>query len=59
MAIELRAELRAEFGKEKMKKLRAVNRLPANIYGGPLAPAGDLARLARTELLLQRARQHG
>ena len=37
MAIELTAEPRTEFGKEKMKKLRADNKLPGNIYGGPLA----------------------
>jgi len=36
MAIELIAEPRSEFGKEKMKKLRADNKLPGNIYGGPL-----------------------
>ena len=36
MAIELIAEPRAELGKEQMKKLRANNRLPANVYGGSL-----------------------
>jgi len=36
MTIELVAEPRTELGKEKCKKLRAQNRLPANIYGGKL-----------------------
>lgn len=36
MAIELAAEPRNVFGKEKMKELRAANKLPGNIYGGPL-----------------------
>jgi len=36
MTIELVAEPRTELGKEKCKKLRATNVLPANIYGGPL-----------------------
>jgi len=36
MAIELVAEPRAELGKELCKKLRAQNRLPANVYGGGL-----------------------
>lgn len=36
MAIELAAERRTELGKEECKKLRAANKLPANIYGGSL-----------------------
>jgi ribosomal protein L25 (general stress protein Ctc) len=36
MSIELVAEPRTELGKEKCKKLRAANKLPGNIYGGPL-----------------------
>jgi large subunit ribosomal protein L25 len=39
MAIELVAEPRMELGKEKCRKLRVENRLPANIYGGPLEEA--------------------
>lgn len=37
MVIELKAEQRTDFGKEKCAKLRAANKLPGNIYGGPLA----------------------
>lgn len=37
MSIELVAEPRSELGKEKAKKMRAANKLPGNIYGGPLA----------------------
>ena len=37
MAIVLVAEPRTDLGKEKCKKLRAANKLPANIYGGPLS----------------------
>lgn len=36
MSIELVAEPRTELGKEKCKELRAANKLPGNIYGGPL-----------------------
>ena len=54
MAIELIAEVRADFGKQKMKKLRALNRLPANMYGGPLpAPRAITLDLHQTELLLK------
>jgi large subunit ribosomal protein L25 len=57
MAIELVAEPRTELGKEKMKKLRAANRLPANIYGGTLlAPRAITLDLHQTDLLV---RQHG
>ena len=57
MAIELVAEPRTELGKETMKKLRAVNRLPANMYGGPLAaPRAITLDLHQTDLLV---RQHG
>jgi large subunit ribosomal protein L25 len=56
MAIELHAELRAELGKEKMKKLRGANRLPANIYGGKFEPRLISLDLHNTELLLK---EHG
>lgn len=57
MAIELVAEPRTELGKEKMSKLRAVNRLPANIYGGLLKePRAITLDLHQTELLLK---EHG
>ncbi len=36
MAIELKAEMRSEFGKEICKKLRVKDILPGNLYGGPL-----------------------
>lgn len=54
MAIDLVAEPRAELGKEKMKKLRAANRLPANIYGAQLeSPRAVTLDLHKTELLLK------
>lgn len=54
MAIELAAEPRAEFGKEKCLKLRAVNKLPANIYGGPLPEARAICLdLHSTELTVK------
>ena len=54
MAIELIAEPRSEFGKEKMKKLRADNILPGNIYGGPLAePKAIQLDLHACEQLIQ------
>jgi ribosomal protein L25 (general stress protein Ctc) len=55
MSIELMAEPRAELGKEKCHKLRAANRLPGNIYGGPLpAPRTITLDLHATELLVKR-----
>ncbi len=57
MAIELTAEPRTELGKEKMSKLRAVNKLPANIYGGPLQESRAITLdLHQVELLLK---EHG
>jgi large subunit ribosomal protein L25 len=57
MAIELSALPRTELGKQEMKKLRAENRLPANIYGGELtAPRAITLDLHETELML---REHG
>lgn len=57
MAIELIAEPRTELGKEKMSKLRAVNRLPANLHGGLLKePRAITLDLHQTELLLK---EHG
>jgi large subunit ribosomal protein L25 len=51
MAIELVAEPRAELGKEKMKKLRNVNRLPANMYGKGLDTARTITLdLHKTEM---------
>ena len=50
MTIELVAEPRAELGKEKMKKLRAQNKLPGNIYGGSMqAPQAISLNLHETE----------
>ena len=50
MAIELVAEPRTELGKEKMKKLRAQNKLPGNIYGGSLQePQAIVLDLHETE----------
>ncbi len=57
MSIELMAEPRAELGKEKCLKLRAANRLPANIYGGSLPEARPISLdLHATELVVK---QHG
>jgi len=57
MAIELVAEPRAELGKEQCHQLRAQNRLPANIYGGPLTEARAISLdLHQTELAVK---QHG
>ena len=54
MAIELRAEPRAERGKELCKKLRANDVLPGNIYGGPLKePRAISFPLHETEILLR------
>ena len=54
MAIELKAEPRAELGKELCKKLRANDVLPGNIYGGQLKhPRAISFPLHETELLLQ------
>lgn len=54
MAIELSALARTELGKEQMKKLRAVNRLPANIYGGELKESRAITLdLHETELMLK------
>ena len=55
MAIELVAEPRSEFGKEKMKKLRAANRLPGNLYGGDLKEPRALSLdLHATELVVKK-----
>jgi large subunit ribosomal protein L25 len=57
MAIEMSALPRTELGKQQMKKLRADNRLPANIYGGEIKePRAITLDLHETELAL---RQHG
>lgn len=54
MVIELVAEPRTELGKEKCKKLRAQNRLPANIYGGQLPePQAISLDLHATEKLVK------
>jgi ribosomal protein L25 (general stress protein Ctc) len=54
MAIELVAEPRTELGKEKCKKLRAQNILPANIYGGRLPePQAISLNLHATEKLIK------
>lgn len=54
MAIELVAEPRTELGKEKCKKLRTQNRLPANIYGGGLEqPQAISLDLHATEKLIK------
>jgi len=54
MAIELAAEPRTELGKERCRKMRADNRLPANIYGGPLkSPQAISLDLHETEKLVK------
>jgi ribosomal protein L25 (general stress protein Ctc) len=59
MTIELMAEPRAELGKEKCHKLRAANKLPGNIYGGPLPEARPInLDLHATELLVKRNGKH-
>jgi ribosomal protein L25 (general stress protein Ctc) len=54
MPIELTAEPRTQFGKEKCKHLREENVLPCNIYGGSLkeSRAIQLDLLASEKLIL-------
>ena len=55
MAIELSAEKRTEFGKEKCKKLRAKDILPGNLYGGSYKePVAIQLELNKSELLIKR-----
>lgn len=59
MTIELIAEPRSEFGKEKCKKLREDNKLPGNIYGGPLKePRAITLDLTETEKLIKTNGKH-
>jgi ribosomal protein L25 (general stress protein Ctc) len=54
MVIELKAEHRTDFGKEKCAKLRVANKLPGNIYGGPLSePQAINLDLHETEMLVK------
>ncbi|MCB1220972.1 MAG: hypothetical protein H7A35_08145 [Planctomycetales bacterium] len=55
MAIELTAEKRTEFGKERCKKLRARNILPGNLYGGDFKePVAIQLELNHNELVIKR-----
>lgn len=59
MVIELVAEPRSEFGKENCKKLRAENKLPGNIYGGPLKePQAINLDLHETEKVMKANGKH-
>ncbi len=60
MPIELTAELRTQFGKEKCKHLREENKLPGNIYGGALKEprAIQMDMLAVEKLILANGK-HG
>lgn len=51
---ELRAQPRAETGKEAARKLRAAGRLPAVMYGKEMEPRGLSLDLKETEYLFQR-----
>ena len=60
MPIELSAERRTQFGKEKCKHLRTENKLPGNVYGGSLKEpqAIQLDLLAAEKLILANGK-HG
>jgi large subunit ribosomal protein L25 len=51
---ELKAQLRAETGKEAARKLRAAGRIPAIVYGKDMDPRGLSLDLQETEYLFQR-----
>lgn len=60
MPVELSAELRTEFGKEKCKKLREQKILPGNVYGGPLKePKAIQFNMLETEKLVTANGKHG
>jgi ribosomal protein L25 (general stress protein Ctc) len=60
MPIELTAELRTQFGKEKCKHLREENKLPGNIYGGSLKePRAIQLDLLASEKLIKAHGKHG
>jgi ribosomal protein L25 (general stress protein Ctc) len=60
MPIELTAEPRTQFGKEKCKHLREENKLPGNIYGGSLKePRAIQLDLQSAEKLILAHGKHG
>jgi large subunit ribosomal protein L25 len=59
MVVPLKAEIRKEFGKEKMKKIRAAGKLPAVAYGPALKEPLHLAldMLESQKVLLKSGRE--
>lgn len=58
MVVPLKAEIRKEFGKEKMKKLRAAGKLPAVAYGPALKePLHLMLDLKETQRALLKGRR--